>query len=199
VTKPLPLGPQAGRSRLLVGLLLGAFALQCGIAALRDSITADEFVHLPVGLYMLTHLDFSPDPINPPLARLIPALPLLVDRPTFDPRPGIPHWAMGYHLMAGNVEEYPRLFLAPRMVIIAQSLLLGLLIFHWATTLHGTSAGLVALFLFAFSPSMLANGHLVTADVPGEKAELIPDKPCRPSIHVFSLLFLKSGTFRRRI
>jgi len=58
-------------------VLLLCFALQAFYAAREDSVTIDEFAHLPVGLYMLRTGDFAPDPINPPLTRMIAALPLL--------------------------------------------------------------------------------------------------------------------------
>ena len=37
----------------IAALLLALFALQAEVASRRDSVTIDEFVHLPVGLYAL--------------------------------------------------------------------------------------------------------------------------------------------------
>src|SRR6185295_15314876 len=42
----------------------------------------------------------------------------------------------------------------------------GLIVFLWARDMFGTSSGLFALGLFAFSPNLLAHGMLVTTDVP---------------------------------
>jgi len=52
-------------------------------------------------------------------------------------------------------------------MIIVLSVMLGLLVFVWANALYGAEAALAALFLFAFSPAMLAHGHLVTLDMAG--------------------------------
>lgn len=149
------------------GVLLIAFVLQAAIAARRDSVTVDEFVHLPVGLYMLLERDFRPDPINPPLSRMIPALPLLLSRPAFHPALGTPHWGMGSLFMDGNRGQYQRIFVIARCTTILLASALALLVFHWAQALYGWEAALASMFLFAFSPSMIAHGHLVTADLPG--------------------------------
>src|ERR1035438_10478168 len=39
------------------------------------------------------------------------------------------------------------------------------LVFLWARRLHGDRAALLAAFLFAFCPTMLANGALITSDM----------------------------------
>lgn len=130
-------------------------------------MTVDEFVHLPVGLYMARTGDFRPDPINPPLSRMLPAIAWAIDpsvpTPTFNPNP----WGMGLAFMDANASTYQAIFVRSRGVVIAISALLGWLLAHWAGCLYGPAASLVALLLFAFSPSFLAHGHLVTVDVAG--------------------------------
>ncbi len=149
-------------------LLILAFVFQASVAARRDSVTIDEFVHLPLGLYMLYSRDFTLDPINPPLSRMIAALPLLRRPPAFSTgqaRAG--HWALGYHFMQANRARYQDIFVSARFMVTLMAAALGLLLWVWATQLYGRAAGLVALFLFSLSPSMLAHGHLVTLDMAG--------------------------------
>jgi hypothetical protein len=148
-------------------LLLACFVVQASIAARRDSVTIDEFVHLPVGLYSIYTGDFRPDPINPPHTRMIAALGLLSNPPAFNPEKGAPHWGMGYQLMQLNADTYQDIFVRGRSMIIVLAVLVGILVFVWAHALYGAEAALAALFLFAFSPSMLAHGHLVTLDLAG--------------------------------
>lgn len=155
------------RTWALAALLLATFAIQAAIAARRDSVTFDEAVHLPLGLYILGSGDFSLDPINPPLSRMIPALPLLVAKAELRAQPLGRHWTMALWFMMDNAERYQDLFILGRAVVIAASVLLGLLIFRWSWQLHGERAALVTLFLFALSPSLLAHGHLVTVDLLG--------------------------------
>lgn len=154
-------------ARWVAACLLALFAWQASAAARRDSVTIDEFAHLPVGLYALYTGNLSLDPINPPQTRMLAALPLLLDPPAFDPTPDMSHWAMGYLLMQRNETDYQSIFVRARAVIIFLAVLLGSLVYHWASELYGPAAGLVALALFAFSPDMLAHGHLVTLDMAG--------------------------------
>jgi hypothetical protein len=147
--------------------LLGVFALQALWAARRDSVTIDEFAHLPVGLYALDTGDFGLDPINPPHTRMLAALPLLVNPPAFDPQPGMNHWSLGYLFMQRNADAYQSLFVRGRAVIVLLALALGGLLYRWASELYGRAAGVAAVALFAFSPDLLAHGHLVTLDLAG--------------------------------
>jgi 4-amino-4-deoxy-L-arabinose transferase-like glycosyltransferase len=98
---------------------------------------------------------------------MLAALPLLLNPPAFDPTPGMTHWPMGYLFMQRNEADYQSLFVRGRSMIILLAVALGLLVYRWATELYGPAAGLVALGLFAFSPDMLAHGHLVTLDMAG--------------------------------
>jgi hypothetical protein len=150
-----------------IAVLLATFALQAGIAARRDSVTVDEFVHLPLGLYNLYTGDFSDDPINPPLSRMIAALPLLFDPPAFHAETKDAHWTMGYRFMAANADRYQAIYVRARAMVIFVALVLGLVVFRWAYELAGWQAGLAALGIFAFTPELLAHGHLVTLDLCG--------------------------------
>ncbi len=150
-----------------VGTLLVIFVLQAGVAALDDSVTVDEFVHLPVGLYMIRHHDFTPDPINPPLSRIAPALVIAPDRTVVEPSFNANPWAMGLDFMDRNVDAYQQIFVRARCVVILMATLLGLLIYRWSSELYGPGAALAAMLLFTFSPSFLAHGHLVTVDIAG--------------------------------
>ncbi len=147
--------------------MLAVFALQAGVAARRDSVTIDEFAHLPVGLYILYAGDFSLDPINPPLTRILAAVPVAARAPAFKVDPALGHWGMGFDLMRQNPGSYHELFVSARRVVIAIGVLLGLLVLVWARQLYGDAAGLTALFLYSFSPSMLTHAHLVTLDAAG--------------------------------
>lgn len=156
-----------GWARALAAVVLSAFVLQAAWAARGDSVTIDEFVHLPVGIHALYTGDLSLDPINPPFPRMIAALPMLFATPAFAPAEGTPLWGLGYHFADRNRAEYQELFVAARGMIIFVSVLLGLLVWHWASALYGWPSGLIALTLFSFSPTMLAHGHLVTLDMSG--------------------------------
>ena len=157
------------RIKVSASFLLAIFFVQAYIGAKRDSVTIDEFEHLPVGLYALHTNDFSMDPINPPLLGMIAAIPLLIVEPEFPYQtyndPG--HWGLGYLFMKHNVESYHDFFIYGRVMVILLAVVLGWLVFLWACRFYGWQAGIIALFLFSFSPSMLAHSHLVTLDLAG--------------------------------
>jgi hypothetical protein len=163
-------GRSAARPRYFgwaAALLLALFAFQTAVAARRDSVTIDEFGHLPVGLYALYTGDLRVDPINPPQTRMMAALPLLLTPPAFDPTPDMSCWSMGYVLMQRNQADYQSIFVRGRAVIVLLALVLGWLVFRWASELYGPAAGTAALAFFVFSPDLLAHGHLVTLDMAG--------------------------------
>ncbi len=154
-------------ARALIGLLLVLFAVQAGMAAREDSVTVDEFVHLPIGLYMVRQRDFTPDPINPPLSRMLPALAVAPSPDVVAPSFNVNHWGMGLEFMDRNFDSYQTIFVRARCVVIVMSILLGALVCRFAFALYGQAASVIALLLFVFSPSFLAHGHLVTTDVAG--------------------------------
>ena len=156
--------------RLLTYLLLVALVAQAAIAAVRDSVTIDEFVGLPVGLYTLQTNDFRSQSMNPPFFRSFAALPLLSGEaiaPRIPPMNEENDWAMGYEFMRDYGAAYQQLFVPARCMVILATALLAALVLQWATELYGFGAGLVALFLFSFSPNILAHAHLVTLDMSG--------------------------------
>ena len=151
----------------MVAGLLAIFVAQAWTASRRDSVTIDEFMHLPLGLYVLYTHDLSLDPINPPHTRMFAALPLLLSPPAFSPPPKPVAWGLGYEFMQRNGERYQDLFVRARAMIVVLALVLGVVVATWAAELYGPPAAVCAAFLFSFSPAMLAHGHLVTLDVAG--------------------------------
>jgi hypothetical protein len=157
-------------ARLLAGFLLSAFVAQAAIAAMRDSVTIDEFVGLPVGLYTLQTVDFRSESMNPPFFRSFAALPLLSAgtlAPRIPPMNEVNDWAMGYRFMEDYRQGYHELFIPARCMVILTATILAALVLQWATELYGWEAGLAALALYAFSPTILAQAHLVTLDISG--------------------------------
>jgi 4-amino-4-deoxy-L-arabinose transferase-like glycosyltransferase len=83
------------------------------------------------------------------------------------PPAGTISWNLGQWFMVANAPRYQELFVRARAVIVLLSLVAAAVTARWAFALYGEGAALVALFLFAFSPSLLAHGHLVTLDMTG--------------------------------
>jgi len=159
------------KHRLLAVLLLICLFAQAMAHARAASITFDEGPHLAIGYATLRTGDLRLQPvhIHPPLANALAAAPLLLQNDLLDPR-SIDGWQIA-SLSAVTDEvvwRYPhprRLAMAARFPIILMTMLLGAFIFRWASDLFGPRAGLLALFLHAFDPNIIAHGSLVTTDM----------------------------------
>lgn len=110
--------------------------------------------------------------VNPPLVRMIAAIPVLLtgvetDWSGFYEGPGArPIFEIGNDFIAVNGERSILLFTYARWACIPFSLLGCIVCFLWARDLYGRQAGLVAATLWCFSPYILAHGALITTDVP---------------------------------
>jgi hypothetical protein len=133
-----------------------------------ENSTADEGVHLVAGYIDLHDHAFSIIS-EPPLAKMLCALPLLALEPT------IP---ANYRQLEGNQSELSRLFLyenrlpadlllsCARTVAVGLSILLGLAIALYTRKHYGPGTALLALTLYCFDPNVIANGRYVTQDIP---------------------------------
>jgi Dolichyl-phosphate-mannose-protein mannosyltransferase len=162
--------PPRGQTRLAALLLLAVFALLCAHGLRWDTPTVDEFAHLPAGYHSLKTGRFDLFPLNPPLVKLLCALPLLPLDPAIDTQAKVQNtgwypWVFGTGFMEHNRAGYDHIFFFGRLPVVALGLLLGVLVFLWARELYGEEAGLVALFFTVFCPSFIAHSHLATVDV----------------------------------
>jgi hypothetical protein len=160
-----------GRKRTLVRFWLPVTALLALHAALgitaagQLTTTHDEYWHLPIGLLNLKTGRFDFDDLNPPLCRMLAALPL-----TFtSARTGAPdahHDPQGWGdvFIDENHERYQRWFTLGRSMIVLLSVAGGLIVAIWARELFGDGAGLVAALFWTFEPNLIAHGSLVTTD-----------------------------------
>lgn len=140
-------------------------------SALRQSPTVDEWGHLAAGMMHWSEGRYDGYRVNPPLVRMVAALPVLSSWPD-DPTSVPP--ASGYYrsetlamvrLYLEYGKEVLRLFAVSRLACIPFSLLGGWVCYRWARELYGQSAGLAAATLWCFCPNVLAHGALITPDV----------------------------------
>ena len=168
---PAPLSPRERRLHwALVPLLLAITAALAISSLLGDSITFDETSHLTAGMSYLKHHDYRFAPDHPPLGKIWAAWPLLLMEQAW-PSPDTPSWeactmyVFGQQWLFGLNPPDRLLNVARGMVVV---LLVGtcLAIYALGRSLLGPRAGLLALLLAAFSPTLLAHGRLVTTDLP---------------------------------
>jgi 4-amino-4-deoxy-L-arabinose transferase-like glycosyltransferase len=160
---------------VLLALLVVVHAVLALTSLRRNSVTIDEFSHLPAGLTYWQKGTFALYHHNPPLVKLLAALPVLVDRPIVDyggswerarlagSPPG--HVEFAVEFMHANAGSYFDLFNRARSVIVLLSIAGGLLVFLWARDLWGEGGGLLASALWWLDPNILAHAGVVTTDI----------------------------------
>ncbi|HVN38080.1 MAG TPA: glycosyltransferase family 39 protein [Myxococcota bacterium] len=162
-----------GESRRALALPIAAavlFAVLALDAARRETPTIDEFAHVPAGYANLATGRFDVHAKNPPLAKMLLALPGTLAREAQVPEPqenpfAWGPWRYGHRFMEANTARYFRIFFEARAVVVAFALLTAALIFAWGRALFGASAAAIATALFLLSPDTLAHGHLATLDM----------------------------------
>ncbi len=157
--------------RLSAVILLWLLFAQAVRGAVISSLTFDEGPHLAVGYATLRTGDFRLQPvhIHPPLANVLAAAPLLLDPSLPDPH-SIPGWDIASLSAVTDAIVWQHrppdgIALAGRLPIILLAVLLGAFVFRWTADLAGWKAGLLALFLYALDPNIVAHAQVITTDM----------------------------------
>jgi len=136
------------------------------------NVTVDEITYIAAGYYHLRTGDFEYNATNPALMKMVAAAPLLwadLELPTLEGDPSdwdaIEEWVYARQFLYENRCDADRILFAARLPFVAIGTLLGFFVFAWAARLYGAAGGLLALFLFAFSPNLLAHTRLATQDI----------------------------------
>jgi hypothetical protein len=159
----------AGRARhWLPWAVLAAHAGLLAWGAYVHSPTFDETGYLPAGIYHWKYGRFELGNVNPPLVRLVAALPVLAVGSDFDWKAGADSWGffgLGQAFIKANGERAMWLYTIARWACIPFSLVGGWVAWRWASELYGARAGLLALVLWCVCPNILGHGQLLTPDV----------------------------------
>jgi 4-amino-4-deoxy-L-arabinose transferase-like glycosyltransferase len=166
------------RSRLWVTgavvFLLLIFISEVALSTRRQSPSWDEGDHIYAGYNNWVHDDYSLNPEHPPLVKLIATLPLLPLHLKVAPRQGRyfkdEAYFGGRELIFRNGPEdggsysAATLLFRMHMAVLVFAVTLALLLFFAGQEMFSTSAGLIALTLFVFDPTILANAPFVATD-----------------------------------
>ena len=162
-----PLGAHSARVWVLA--LLTIHAVLAVWAMTQNSVTFDENFHLPAGLMILERADYTGSVAQPPLPKLLYAMPaalLGAQLPDASALASGDEGAVGESFMRRNWTRYGQLYFSARLIALLFSLGLGVLVWQWARALHGEAAGVFATSLWAFSPEALAHAGTVGTDLP---------------------------------
>jgi hypothetical protein len=141
---------------------MAALVLQLLYGLVSDGVTDDEPIYVASGL-MHARGDFRVNRDQPPLAKLLAALPLLPMQPRVPEPPDADSEAWSYRVIHTENRHRPLVPVA-RLPAVVASTLLGLVVWSWGRAAAGPRAALVALAVVAFQPALLAHGHLATTD-----------------------------------
>jgi hypothetical protein len=160
--------PKAARRAVV--LLLAVQSALLAYSAYVHSPTLNEPGHLVAGLSYWKFGRFDVYSVNPPLVKLVAALPVMAvgyeeNWNSFYSGPGVrPEMGMGEDFVAANGERSFFLFMIARWVCIPFSWLGGIVCYLWARDLYGRPAGVVACAIWCFEPNILAHASLMTPD-----------------------------------
>lgn len=147
----------------------------------RKNITNDEIVHIPAGYYHLVAGEFQLNNEHPPLVKMWAALPLLFIQPqesvrtSADSEKAYREVTWGFHqsFWTSNHNRFQEIGFWSRAMMIALTVLLGIVIFYFATDLFGKRVAVFAVALFTLEPTILAHGRIVHTDLPATLVYLL--------------------------
>ena len=138
-------------------------------AALHSPVM-DEPAHLAAGISHWELGRFQLFKVNPPLVRMVAALPAIAagaktDWSGYSEGVGTrPDFTVMDDFVHANGERVIWLVTLARWALIPIVLLGGYVCYRWARELYGDAAGIMALALWCFCPNVLAYGQIINAD-----------------------------------
>jgi hypothetical protein len=130
----------------------------------------DEMAHLPSGLSHWQFGRFDLYRVNPPLVRMIAAIPVLfadvqADWSIYsDELYSRPEFSVGQRFIEINGRDAFWYYILARWALIPVCLIGPWIAYRWAAQLYGQSSGILAITLYCFCPNLLAWGASITPD-----------------------------------
>ena len=169
----MPTPADCHRPWFTAAAVAGLLLLHAGLAlwaAAKESVTADEILHVTGGYFYNQSGDYRIHPENGNLPQRWAALPAVLLGNPAPPLADNPYWrtsdaaVVGHQFFYETGHDHWPMLMAGRAMITLFSMGTGLLVFLWARRLGGEPAGFFALALFAFDPNLLAHAALATSD-----------------------------------
>ena len=155
--------------KAVAGLLLLHLGMLGWIAAWNAPV-CDEVGHLTAGIYGWRFGHFQIYRVNPPLVKLVAAIPAAFGTPKVDwsqasDSPAVrTEFELGKDFLAANRPDGPMYYTAGRLLCLPLTVLGGWMCFLWGRLLYGPKSGLIACLLWCMSPVVLGWGSVFTPD-----------------------------------
>jgi len=108
--------------KIMPSVLLLCFVSICFFSQFSNSVTVDEFVHFPAGIYILKTMDWRMDHPAPPLVKCFPAVSAIFTHPEIETKLFQKYqdlYGLGYRFMEKNKDRYRSIFTYGRSMIIS--------------------------------------------------------------------------------
>ena len=159
----------------VVAIIIVISALILAITSVwNDSPVVDEIPHIGAGYSYIAKGDHRLNPEHPPLAKDIAGISLKIlgikDQLAFESKfwqediNG--QWEFGKNLIFNSGNDPIRLVRFAKIPELIFFVLSAIIIFAWTRKMYGYLAALIAIFLFSFSPTVIAHSRFVTTDMP---------------------------------
>jgi len=158
--------------RWLLAIGLAAHIAMIMWSAWVHSPALDEVAHLPAGISYWEFRDVSLYCVNPPLVKMIAALPVVWMEPELNWSEyrgndgDRPEFEIGRDFIRNNPGRIQSFYFVARCALMPFTLVGALSCYAISRDMFGARAGVVALWLWCFSPNILANASMVTPDIP---------------------------------
>src|SRR3989344_2980827 len=161
------------KTKLIAGIIIVSATILAITSVWNDSPIVDEIPHIGAGYSYVQKGDFRLNPEHPPLAKDLAGLALSfltlnlsVFNTQFWTSDINGQWNFGRNLIFNSGNDAILMTRVAKLPMILFFVLSALIIFHWTRKLYGDKAALISVFLFSFSPTVLAHSRFVTTDVP---------------------------------
>ncbi len=155
--------------KAVAGLLAIHLAMLGWIAAWNSPV-CDEVGHLTAGLYEWKFGYYFMYRVNPPLVKMVAAIPAALGNPKVNWRnildsPDVrTEFVVGQEFIRANGPNACWYFAAGRVLCLPFTVLGGWMCFLWGRSLYGPRSGLVACLMWCVSPLVLGWGAIFTPD-----------------------------------
>jgi hypothetical protein len=159
------------RYPVIVGILIAIASIIAVASAWHDSPIVDEDPHIGAGYSYVAGQTYEFNPEHPPLAKDFAglALTLLHINPKILPAYETSvndQWNFGRALIYHSGVDPITLIHLAKLPLILFFIFSGWLVYAWTRRTYGPRSALLAVFLFAFCPTVIAHSRFVTTDVP---------------------------------
>lgn len=157
------------RDIFLVALLLSILLIQSIITLKSNNLVFDEPAAITIGYYIVRYFDTSMYILHPPLIYTLTGLPLqFLDfkaKYTYEECTDLGFYKCAQDTIFWYGNDVEKISFYARFPFVIVSILLGLVVFFFARELYGVKAGILALVLYTFSPTILAYNIVIFTDI----------------------------------